>query len=197
MLVAVVGPSGAGKDSLLREARRAYAEDPSYVFMQREIDRKPSDNEQNIEIDRVTWEQRVSEGAYALHWEANGHVYGVSRRLEQDLAAGLIVVVNASREHLPQARAKYSPLRIIHVRAHADVLQSRRRARGRETPDEARVRAQRDAAFSVEDAEEVWNNDRLEDAVAAFVQKLSRKALGVSTGPADCGGCGGSTEFAA
>jgi ribose 1,5-bisphosphokinase PhnN len=46
-LVLVVGPSGAGKDTLLSLARAACADDPTIVFVQRLVTREDSSAEDN------------------------------------------------------------------------------------------------------------------------------------------------------
>lgn len=51
----VVGPSGAGKDMLIRLARAALACEPRYVFPRRLVTRPPSADEDNDPIDEAAF----------------------------------------------------------------------------------------------------------------------------------------------
>jgi len=56
MLVLVVGPSGAGKDTLLNAARVRLADDANVRFAQREVTRPPTPGgEDHLPIDAATY----------------------------------------------------------------------------------------------------------------------------------------------
>ena len=92
--VLVVGPSGAGKDTLLDAARGALAGDPRFRFVRRVITRPADpggeDHEPVTEADFATRD-------FALQWQAHGLRYGIPADIAVDLAAGLVVVANVSR----------------------------------------------------------------------------------------------------
>jgi energy-coupling factor transporter ATP-binding protein EcfA2 len=96
-LVLVVGPSGAGKDTLLSLARAACADDPTIVFVQRVVTREASSAEDNEQITADAFREACARGAFAIHWEAHGHAYGLPRSIEDDIRAGRIVIANVSR----------------------------------------------------------------------------------------------------
>jgi ribose 1,5-bisphosphokinase PhnN len=52
-VILVVGPSGAGKDTLLRAAREHFAAVPSLGFARRYITRPPGVDEDNYYVDEV------------------------------------------------------------------------------------------------------------------------------------------------
>ena len=74
MLVLVVGPSGAGKDSLLNAARAAFADDPRIHFVRRVITR-PADpgGEDHEPVNEAGFAAR----SFALSWSAHGLSDGI------------------------------------------------------------------------------------------------------------------------
>ena len=65
-LVLVVGPSGAGKDTLIRLARAALAGDPRYVFPRRLVTRPPSADEDNDQIDEAAFADLQAQAALGV-----------------------------------------------------------------------------------------------------------------------------------
>jgi ribose 1,5-bisphosphokinase len=124
-LVLVVGPSGAGKDTLLSLARAACAEDPTIVFVQRVVTREASSAEDNEQITADAFREACARGAFAIHWEAHGHAYGLPRSIEDDIRAGRIVVANVSRTVVPALRHAYANVVVVSITAPADVLAAR------------------------------------------------------------------------
>ena len=96
-LVLVVGPSGAGKDTLLGLAKSACADDKSIVFARRVVTREASSAEDNEPMSADAFREAQARGAFAIHWEAHGHAYGLPRGIEDDIRAGRTVVANVSR----------------------------------------------------------------------------------------------------
>jgi ribose 1,5-bisphosphokinase len=84
-LVLVVGPSGAGKDTVINGARAALASDPRIVFPRRVVTRPSSASEDHDSLSDKAFDCAVSNGAFALHWEAHGHKYGVPRTIDNDI----------------------------------------------------------------------------------------------------------------
>lgn len=131
-LILVVGPSGAGKDTLLGLAKAACAEDPGIVFPRRVITRQASASEDNEEVSAGTFQEALSRGDFAMHWEAHGHRYALSRAIDDDIRAGRTVVANVSRTVIAKMRRAYADVVVVSITAPPNVLAERiaLRARG-------------------------------------------------------------------
>ena len=131
-LVLVVGPSGAGKDTLIDAARTACRDDGGIVFPRRVITRPSSAAEDHDTLSEPAFDQAAAEGAFAIWWAAHGLRYGIPRAIDADLQAGRTVVCNVSRTVVRAARERYANVVVVLVTAPADVLAKRlaRRARG-------------------------------------------------------------------
>ena len=130
-LVLVVGPSGAGKDTLLGLAKAACADDPSIVFPRRLITREASASEDNEEISADAFQRALASGDYAMHWEAHGHRYALSRAIDDDIRGGRTVIANVSRTVISAARRSYANVAVVTITAAPDVLAARLAARAR------------------------------------------------------------------
>ena len=131
-LVLVVGPSGAGKDTLLGLARAACADDRNIVFPRRVITREASASEENEEVSIGTFQEALTRGDYAMHWEAHGHRYALSRAIDGEIRAGRTVVANVSRTVIGAMRRAYADVVVVLITAPPNVLAERiaLRARG-------------------------------------------------------------------
>ena len=176
-LVLVVGPSGAGKDTLIDGARNALAGDPRYVFARRAITR-PSDagGERHETISRVAFAKRLAAGGFMLHWNAHGLDYGIPASCESELASGRHVVANVSRGIVDQAITRYSPAFVLEVTAPTEVLAARLSKRRRETPADVARRLARPAPGVPDDARHVVivNEGTVQEGVDRLVDALRR-----------------------
>ena len=166
-LVLVVGPSGAGKDTVLTYARAHLANYPQCVFVRRVITRPPGPGEEYDSISEAAFNQQD----FALSWSAHGLHYGIPLAIEADLATGKTVIANVSRAVIPDARAKYNAI-VVEITAPVDILAKRLAARGRESEADIAARlARRDAPV---EADITIINDGLPEAAGAlFLARLS------------------------
>jgi ribose 1,5-bisphosphokinase len=124
-LVLVVGPSGAGKDTLIRGARDACAGDPSVAFPRRTVTRESTLWEDHDTMSAEDFRHAVAAGAFALWWDAHGHSYGIAALVDDDIRASRTVVCNVSRTIIGFARIRYASVVIVQVTAPPDVLAAR------------------------------------------------------------------------
>lgn len=137
----VVGPSGAGKDTLLAGA---LAADPSLYWAQRVISRPQTGQGEPFEpCSEAEFHARLAAGDFALHWQAHGLFYGVRHAQLAPLAAGLTVLLNGSRGAIAQAQAVFPQMQILLITAPAALLAQRLAARGREDARDIEARLAR------------------------------------------------------
>src|SRR3977135_2903142 len=141
-LILVIGPSGAGKDTLIGLARAACADDSSVVFPRRIVTRESSAFEDNEQVSLEVFQQALAQGEFAMHWQAHGHCYALPRAIEDDLRAGRTVVANVSRTVVDAMRRAYADVTVVSITAPPEILTQRLAARGRgsDGPIEHRLR---------------------------------------------------------
>lgn len=143
MIFAIVGPSGAGKDTLIAGA---LARRPELRLVRRVITRPSDAGGEDFEgVTPEDFARRADRGDFALTWDAHGLSYGIPR--SQTEGPGM-VIFNGSRAALPGAAKVFPDLRVILITAPDILLAARLAARGRETPDNIRSRLSR-AAFQM------------------------------------------------
>jgi ribose 1,5-bisphosphokinase len=172
-LILVVGPSGAGKDTLIARARTALAGDAAFVFARRVVTRPSSVWEDHDSLTPQAFAEALAAGRFALAWNAHGLDYGLPREIDAAIAAGQSVVCNVSRRIIAAARQRYAEVKVVYVDAPPDVLAARLRTRGRESDVEHRQ--QRRADFAAPEADVVIDNGGdVETAAAAFLRALAQ-----------------------
>jgi ribose 1,5-bisphosphokinase len=142
--VCVVGPSGAGKDTLIRGAQTLLAGDPRFVFPRRIVTRAASAFEDHDVVLPDAFERAAADGAFALSWTAHGLGYAIPADVLAALAKGAVVTCNLSRRAVAEARSRLAGVAVVHVTAPRAVLAARLGARGRECPAEIEARLDRD-----------------------------------------------------
>ena len=177
MLVVVVGPSGAGKDTLMARARAALAGEPGFRFVRRDITR-PADagGEEHNAVTTEAFAVRRAAGGYTLAWNAHGLDYGIPDDIAGDLARGMVVVANISRAVIGAAAAKF-PTLVLEITAPAEVLAQRLAARGRESAGDITARLTRAVARPEGVPVARVMNDATPEAGAAAVVAVLRGAL--------------------
>lgn len=157
----VMGPSGAGKDSLMSYVRQKLDGLP-VRFARRFITRGADaggENHQTLSVDAFA--ALRDRGELAMHWTGNGLQYGIGVEIDDWLQAGISVVVNGSRDYLPVAAQRYPSLCPVLITVSDAVLSERLLARGRESLTEIEDRMARSQMIARPDhkALVVINND--------------------------------------
>ena len=175
-LILVMGPSGAGKDTLINGARERLNGNPRYSFPRRIVTRRPGAGEDHDETDEKGFADMRTRGALALTWQAHGLSYGLPASVETDLASGRHVIANVSRAVTVQAQHRFSPLGFILVTAPLGALLERIQGRGRETLSEIaeRMRTAGTPESIAGRAIIVVNDGTIEAGVEAFLGAVDR-----------------------
>ena len=144
VFVAVAGPSGVGKDTIINYARARLAGRPQFVFVRRIITRQPDAAlEDHDTLSAPDFAAAHRRGRFALVWQAHGLDYALPASIDADIAAGRIVVANISRQIIDDLKARYEQFVLVVVSAHRDVIAARLKARGRESDAEIVARLNR------------------------------------------------------
>ena len=141
--IVVVGPSGAGKDTLIGLARAACANDGNVVFPRRLVTREASASEDNVQVSLDAFRQARTRSDFAVHWEAHGHCYALPRAIDDDLRAGRTVVANVSRTVVDAIRRAYADVVVVSIMAPSKMLSQRLAARARSSDGEIEYRLNR------------------------------------------------------
>ena len=170
--IAICGPSGVGKDSVMEAL---VAADPRFVLARRVITR-PGDagGEAFDGVDATEFAVREVAGEFALHWPAHGMMYAIPKAVDGDLAAGKDVLANLSRAALPEAMARFERVEVILLTTNRAALAARLAARGRESAQEIEKRLDRaDFAMPEGIAHHVIDNSAaLEQTVKTVLARL-------------------------
>lgn len=177
-LVLVVGPSGAGKDSLIEGARRALVELPQFVFPRRIITRlSDPGSEDHFTLSEAEFAAQQAAGAFFLHWGAHELRYALPGSIVDALATGRTVIANVSRTVIDEARRRHPATTVIFVTAPQEVLEQRLLSRGREGIEAVKRRLARSAALPEgPGVVTIVNDGSLEAAVERFLAVLKAPA---------------------
>jgi ribose 1,5-bisphosphokinase len=171
-LIAVVGPSGVGKDTVIAGLCAAR---PGLHRVRRAITREAGAGGEDFEaLSLAAFEAAEAAGAYALSWRAHGLAYGIPAGLRDVLGGGQDAVANLSRGVLDEARAAFPGLAVLALTASPAVLAARLAGRGRESAANIEARLSRAGAYAVagSDVIAVTNDGPLEATVAAALAAL-------------------------
>lgn len=170
--IAVVGPSGVGKDSVMH----VMAESEARLTLARRVITRAADagGEAFDEVSVTEFLRRKEAGAFSLSWDAHGLYYAIPASVEEKLNEGCDVLANLSRTALLSAKERFPFFAVINLTAERSVLAKRLKARGRET--DAQIAARLDRAIDrlpegIE-AHHFDNSGPLEQTVLSALQQL-------------------------
>lgn len=164
-LIAVVGPSGVGKDSVMAGMIAAR---PEMRLVRRTITRAPGlGGEDYSAVTQDDFDAAAQQGAFCVYWSAHGLSYGIPADVLTDVKDGKDCLANFSRGALLQGAEAFSKMIVLNITASPATLAKRLAVRGRETEAEIAARlAQADKALPAGlDAVTITNDGALEDTI--------------------------------
>jgi ribose 1,5-bisphosphokinase len=166
----VIGPSGAGKDTLIDAIRTDHPED--IIVAHRYLTRPfGAGGENHVAVSEQEYLSRQQKGLFAMSWQAHGLCYGVGLEVKAWLDKGFSVLLNGSRAELSQAQQCFgSDLVPIVVNVELDVLRARLQNRGRESREEIERRLQRASEFALSKQEGFYPIDNSGDVQSSAKQ---------------------------
>ena len=185
VFVAIVGPSGAGKDTLIDIARGAFAGDGRYVFVRRVVTRPAlAGAEAHDSLGVEAFLAAEVEGQFCVSWQAHGLHYGLPAAAAEAYSRGGVIVSNVSRAALGRIAGRFADLHVVEITAPREVLVARLAGRGREGRAEIEARLAREVpAIAVPPGglyRRIENAGRAEDAAALLVAAIREAASGRS-----------------
>lgn len=175
--VAIVGPSGAGKDSLIAYARAQLSGDQKFLFVRRAVTREAERTAEDHEsLSLAQFAVAQAQGRFAVTWQAHGLSYGLPMHALDHVRGGGVAIANCSRAALRDIEALFARLQVILVTASPAVLAQRLAARGRESAGEIEKRLLRhvDDFPGLDRAGIIDNSFSLEAGGQALVSILRR-----------------------
>lgn len=165
-LIAVVGPSGVGKDGVMEGLA---ATDPSLHLVRRTITRAPELGGEDYDaVSAVAFNDMAARGHFAVHWGAHDLWYGIPASVQSVLAHGQDCLANFSRSALLAGDAAFARFCVLNLTARPETLTARLKARGRESEAQI-VKRLAQATKPLPDGLNVMsisNDGALEDTVA-------------------------------
>ena len=117
-LFLIVGNSGSGKDSLLKDVLKRWPASARPIRIpQRYITRPAHGSEPFISVTSEDFDELNQRGKFCLTWHVYDTDYGVPVTILNWLDQRVSVIVNVSREIIPQARQLIPNLKVIFVSA--------------------------------------------------------------------------------
>jgi len=173
-MVVVVGPSGAGKDTVMREAAPYLASLSDVEFVKRVVTR-PSDpaREDHHSVNQEEFNEIAGDDGFAVTWTAHNLSYGVPAETLAQVENGGVRIVNGSRAALPGFRRVYSRTMAIWITAPVDVLAARLAKRKNESAEDTKARLERSIAIDAMEGDVIINNSwEIEVSVEQFTDVI-------------------------
>ena len=132
-LFLLVGNSGSGKDTLIGEVLKRWPKQlPPLMSPRRYITRPAHPSEPYLAVTGDRFGGMLKRGCFCLSWQSYGLEYALPVKVNAYLKRGWPVLANVSRAIIPQARSRFSRLKVVFVHVPLSLSLDRMRRRGRE-----------------------------------------------------------------
>lgn len=131
-LILIVGPSGVGKDTLLKKIRNKI----EAYFVSRHITRAPDDSEQNYFVTPKEFLKLKEQGFFVATWNAHSFDYGIAKDELQDGAN----IISVSRSSVGDFEKMFDDVVTINITAPKEICNQRLHQRNRENENDIKER---------------------------------------------------------
>jgi len=143
-LIYVMGPSGAGKDSLMRWVMENKSASMKLHWAKRLVTRHwPQGEGSDEHVSLEDFEKLLENQALAMHWFAHDLHYGILNSELMSHPPDAWLLINGSRAYFSRALELYPQLLAIHITASTPTLEERLNQRARESEDKISSRLTR------------------------------------------------------
>lgn len=164
-IVLIVGASGVGKDTLIRNIKEKIDAN----FIQRYITRIPDTNESNFYLDIKAFELLKTKEYFVSTWGAHENLYGIAK---EHIIKGLNII-SISRGAIKDFEEHYEDVTTINITIPKELLYKRLQQRGRESQEAIEKRVAR--SYEKIEAKRLIdfdNSDLLENSIEKFLDLL-------------------------
>lgn len=170
-IVLIVGPSGVGKDTLLKGARKILKNEINFV--RRYITRKPDKNEKNYFLDEFAFEILKHNSFFASSWNAHGNYYAIAKNSIKNK----VNIISVSRAKISDFEKQYDKVYTINITVPKEELRNRLLLRKRESLEQIERRLNRSyPKIEAENLIEFDNSKNIEVSIKDFVELIKKIA---------------------
>lgn len=164
-IVLIVGPSGVGKDTLLRNVKDKIQAN----FVTRYITRIPSADESNFYIDEKAYEILLNNDFFISGWEAHNNKYAIAKN---QIIEGLNII-SISRGSIKDFEKVFDNVITINITLPRNILYERLKIRGRENEKQIQERLNRSyESIDTLNLIEFINDKPIEESTDEFLRIL-------------------------
>lgn len=166
-IILIVGSSGVGKDTLLKESKKLLSKD--YNFVRRHITRKPCKNEDNFFLENGEFETLIKSNFFISSWQAHGNTYGIAKKSIDNS----INIISISRSKIKEFEDNFQDVTTINIFVNKEKLRERLENRSRENKEEIEKRLNRSyGKIEARNLIEFDNSENIEKSSRKFIELL-------------------------
>lgn len=168
-IILIVGASGVGKDSLIKEAKKELKHE--FNFVRRYITRKPDKSEKNYFLESSAFKLLKDSDFFISFWDAYENHYGISK----DSIKDGVNIISISRSKIGDFENFFDDVCTINVTLDKEELKNRLLKRGRESIENIQKRL--DRSYDKIEAKNLINfenNRPFDESIYAFIEVLKR-----------------------
>ncbi len=166
-IVLIVGASGVGKDTLLRNIKNKI----KVNLVKRYITRLPDKNETNYFLQEEAFKILEKNNFFISTWNAHNYFYGIAKNsITEELN-----IISISRAKIKDFEKQYKKVYTINITLNKNDLKQRLEKRDRETKEEIEKRLNRSyEKIEAKNLIEFENNKNLTESVEEFLKLLKQ-----------------------